>query len=74
MISEEMMKASINHNNEKVARWQKLWTLKENDIQCSERKYRQILLKISTIFFYKHNLAYWFFISDLSLKIVFWFK
>ena len=32
MISEEIMKASINHKNKKVAGWQKLLTLSENDI------------------------------------------
>ena len=44
-------------------------------------KYRQIFLKISTNFFEnidnffnKYNLAYWFYICDLALKIVFWLK
>ena len=46
MISEEMMKASINHNNEKVAGWQKLWTLSENDIQ--EKPFEAIKLLSST--------------------------
>ena len=46
MISEEMMKASINHNNEKVVGWQKLLTLSENDIQ--EKPFEAIKLLFST--------------------------
>ena len=46
MISEEMMKASINHNSEKVVGWQKLWTLSENDIQ--EKPFEAIKLLSST--------------------------
>ena len=45
------------------------------------KKYRQIIFKISTKFsknidnfFNKYNLAYWFYICDLALKIVFWLK
>ena len=33
IFAEEMTKVSVNHNNEKVAGWQKLWTCNKNDVQ-----------------------------------------
>ena len=42
------MKASINQNNEKVAEWQKLWTLRKNDTQEKP-------LKNKTVIFYSRK-------------------
>ena len=33
IFAEEMTKVSVNHINEKVAGWQKLWTCNKNDVQ-----------------------------------------
>ena len=33
IVAEEMTKVSVNHNNEKVAEWQNLWTFNKNVVQ-----------------------------------------